>query len=151
MTSDAATSGNFYTELFGWGRNDQDMGEFGIYTQFQINGKVVASQYKMVAEQEAMNVPPNWGQYVTVNDADATTAKVTEMGEMGQCTLFNRSGGRGAGGMMAIQPEMGPIPPHRLVYFAVEDVDACFPKAASLGGPALGRSGGFYSRRKGLG
>jgi predicted enzyme related to lactoylglutathione lyase len=191
------------------------MGDFGIYTQFQINGKIVAAQYKMVPEQKDMNVPPNWGQYVTVNDADATTAKVTELGgqvimgpmdvqdygrmsvladpagavfciwqpkahigvelrddpgalcwnellttdsvgakafygglfgweteimdlgEMGEYTLFNRSGGEGVGGMMAIQPEMGPIPPHWLVYFAVEDVNASLEKSVSLGGKAM--------------
>ncbi len=215
VSSDPAASGNFYTELFGWGRNDQDMGEFGIYTQFQIGGKIVAAQYKMTPEQEGMKVPPNWGQYVTVNDVEATTAKVAElegqvvmgpmdvldygrmsvladpagavfciwqpqanigvelrddpgamcwnelmttdaegaksfygklfgwepqsmdMGDMGEYTLFNRSGGQAAGGMMAIQPEMGNIPPHWLVYFAVEDVDASLAKSESLGGEAL--------------
>jgi len=56
---------------------------------------------------------------------------------MGEYTLLNRSGGQSAGGMMAIQPEMGPIPPHWLVYFAVEKVDASLEKSVSLGGMAL--------------
>jgi len=210
-TNDPAASGKFYTELFGWSRNDQDMGEYGIYTQYQLNDKIVAAQYKLNAEQEAMNVPPNWGQYVTVNDADDTTAKVAElggkvvmgpmdvmdygrmsvladptgavfciwqpkdnigielrddpgtmcwnelmttdtekaksfysglfgwepeamdMGDMGEYTIFNRSGGQGVAGMMAIQPEMGPIPAHWLVYFAAADIDATLDKAVSLG------------------
>ena len=79
VTNDPAASGKFYTELFGWSRDDQDMGEFGIYTQYQLNNKIVAAQYKLTSEQEAMNVPPNWGQYVTVNDAEATTANVAEL------------------------------------------------------------------------
>lgn len=214
-TSDPAASGKFYTELFGWSRNDQDMGEYGIYTQYQLDGKVVAAQYKLNAEQEAMNVPPNWGQYVTVNDADATTARAGElggqvimgpldvmdygrmsilsdptgavfciwqpksnigvelredpgtmcwnelmtpdtekaktfygglfgwepqsedMGEMGEYTLFNLGGGRQAAGMMAIKPEMGPIPAHWLVYFAVADPDAAHDKALALGGKSM--------------
>jgi uncharacterized protein len=37
------------------------------------------------------------------------------------------------GGMMQIQPQMGPIPPHWGIYFAVEDVDASAEKAKSLG------------------
>jgi len=38
-----------------------------------------------------------------------------------------------AGGMMQIQPQMGPIPPHWGIYFAVEDCDPTAQKAASLG------------------
>lgn len=41
-----------------------------------------------------------------------------------------------AGGMMKIQPQMGPMPPSWGIYFAVEDVDATFQKATSLGARA---------------
>lgn len=211
VTSDPAASGKFYMELFGWERNDQDMGEFGIYTQYQIDGQVVAAQYKLTAEQEGQNVPPNWGQYVSVNDADASTAKAAElggnvimgpmdvmdygrmsvlsdptgavfclwqpkenigvelrddpgtmcwnelmtadtekalpfyaglfgwetesmdMGEMGTYTMFNNGGGRPAGGVMPINSEMGPIPAHWLIYFAVAETDASFARALELG------------------
>lgn len=37
-------------------------------------------------------------------------------------------------GMMAIMPEMGPMPPNWTVYFAVEDCEASCAKAESLGG-----------------
>jgi uncharacterized protein len=37
------------------------------------------------------------------------------------------------GGMMEIPKEWGPVPPHWLVYFAVDDVDAAEAKARSLG------------------
>ena len=47
-------------------------------------------------------------------------------------TIFN-NGDRGVGGMYKISPEMGPIPPHWLVYFAVEDCDAKLQKATELG------------------
>lgn len=215
VTNDPAASGKFYTELFGWSRNDQDMGEFGIYTQYQIDGKVVAAQYKLNAEQEAMNVPPNWGQYITVADADAASAKAGElggevimgpmdvmdygrmsilsdptgavfciwepkanigielrddpgtlcwnelmtpdiekakafygglfgwepesmdMGEMGEYTMFNRGGGQAAAGMMAIQPERGPIPAHWLAYFAVADLDGAHERAVELGAKSV--------------
>jgi uncharacterized protein len=42
-----------------------------------------------------------------------------------------------AGGMMQIQPQMGPVPPHWGIYFAVEDPDAAFKKATSLGAKAI--------------
>ena len=47
-------------------------------------------------------------------------------------TMF-QNGDRGAGGMYKITPEMGPIPPHWLVYFAVDDCDAKVKKATELG------------------
>jgi predicted enzyme related to lactoylglutathione lyase len=214
-TSDTAVAGEFYMSLFGWNRNDQDLGEFGVYTQFDLDGKVVAAQFKLTDEQLANNVPPNWGQYVSVADVDASAAKATElggqtvmgpmdvldygrmvvladpigavfclwqpqgnigvtfkddpgsmcwnelltsdtaqasefygglfgwtpqtmnMGEMGDYTMFGSGGDRPAGGMMPIQPDMGPIPPHWLVYFAVADCNAAQEKAAGLGATIL--------------
>jgi predicted enzyme related to lactoylglutathione lyase len=39
----------------------------------------------------------------------------------------------GIGGMYKLTPEMGPVPPHWLVYFSVEDADAAVQKATELG------------------
>jgi uncharacterized protein len=47
-------------------------------------------------------------------------------------TMF-KNGDRSAGGMYKITPDMGPIPPHWLVYFAVDDCDAKVQKATELG------------------
>jgi len=47
-------------------------------------------------------------------------------------TVFNNED-KGIGGMYQITPEMGPIPPHWLVYFAVDDCDAAVQKATGLG------------------
>lgn len=47
-------------------------------------------------------------------------------------TMF-KNGDRGAGGMYKITPEMGPIPPHWLIYFAVDDCDAKVQRATELG------------------
>ena len=47
-------------------------------------------------------------------------------------TMF-KNADRAAGGMYKITPEMGPIPPHWLVYFAVDDCDAKTEKAKELG------------------
>ncbi len=47
--------------------------------------------------------------------------------------VFKR-GDSQAGGMMAITPEMGPMPPNWLVYFQVDDCDGCVAKAKGLGG-----------------
>ena len=47
-------------------------------------------------------------------------------------TVFKR-GEANAGGLFAITPEMGPMPPNWSVYFQVEDTDAMAAKATSLG------------------
>ncbi len=47
-------------------------------------------------------------------------------------TLF-RQGERLKGGMMAIAPEWGPVPPHWLIYFAVDDCNAKAATAQRLG------------------
>jgi uncharacterized protein len=47
-----------------------------------------------------------------------------------------KNGAEHAGGMMQIAPHMGPMPPHWGIYFAVDDCDATFQKATSLGAQA---------------
>lgn len=214
-TGDPAVAGTFYMTLFGWNRNDQDLGDFGLYTQFDLDGKVVAAQFKLPDEQVANNVPPNWGQYVSVADTDASaalavdlggqvvmgpmdvfdhgrmvvladptgavfclwqpkenigvefkddpgsmcwnelltsdtaqatafygelfgwTAQTMNMGALGDYTIFGAAADRPAAGMMPIQQEMGPIPPHWLVYFAVADCSASLDRAAGLGAQVL--------------
>jgi predicted enzyme related to lactoylglutathione lyase len=51
-------------------------------------------------------------------------------------TMFT-NGERPAGGMFKLTPEMGNIPPHWLVYFAVDDCDAKTAKATELGGSVI--------------
>jgi predicted enzyme related to lactoylglutathione lyase len=51
-------------------------------------------------------------------------------------TMFGNAG-RPAGGMFGITPEMGNIPSHWLVYFAVDDCDATVEKATSLGAQVM--------------
>ena len=81
MTTDTTRAGDFYTGLFGWGKDTQNFGPLE-YTMFQ-------------------------------------------------------NGERPAGGMLKITPEMGPIPPNWLVYFAVDDCDAKTQKAKELGGSVM--------------
>ena len=54
-TSDTAVAGEFYMSLFGWNRNDQDLGEFGVYTQFDLDGKVSAFREKPVLREHWIN------------------------------------------------------------------------------------------------
>jgi uncharacterized protein len=80
-TRDTNKAGDFYTGLFGWSKNVQQMGPM-TYTSF-MNGE------------------------------------------------------RPAGGMYEPPPEMGDVPPHWLVYFAVDDTDAKVKQAGELGGKTI--------------
>jgi len=60
------------------------------------------------------------------------TAEASRYGET-DYTVFRQGEGM-AGGMMAIPAEWGPVPPHWLVYFAVNDCDAAAAEATRLGG-----------------
>ena len=63
------------------------------------------------------------------------TKDVQQLGPM-EYTMF-ANGDRPAGGMYRLTPEMGNVPPHWLVYFAVADCDAATEKAASLGATTM--------------
>jgi predicted enzyme related to lactoylglutathione lyase len=74
-TSDAAGAKEFYSGLFGWEPEDAPVGTDMVYTMLRLGGKTVGALY------EAEQAPhPAWLSYVTVEDADATAAKATELG-----------------------------------------------------------------------
>lgn len=77
---DPDASGRFYGSLFGWERNDQDTGEHGVYTQFQLAGRIAGAMHKLMPEQEAQNVSPHWALYIAVADVEAATSKASELG-----------------------------------------------------------------------
>jgi predicted enzyme related to lactoylglutathione lyase len=54
------------------------------------------------------------------------------MGPTGYTIFMND--GTPAAGMLTMPPEWAGVPPHWLIYFAVEDADAAAARAADLGG-----------------
>src|SRR2546427_139673 len=107
-TTDGPGAKKFYSELFGWTTHDSPVGPGMVYTMLKLDGKDVGALFE---KGEMMkDVPTVWVSYISVADGDEH-----------------------AGGMMQIQPHMGPMPPHWGIYFAVDDCDATFAKATSLG------------------
>jgi predicted enzyme related to lactoylglutathione lyase len=78
MTTDAAGARSFYSQLFGWSVNEISMGEMGMYYIFQKKGADAAAMYQRTPDMEG--VPPFWMTYVSVDDADAATAKAKGLG-----------------------------------------------------------------------
>jgi predicted enzyme related to lactoylglutathione lyase len=74
---DIGASTAFYGELFGWESVEAGPAEeTGGYEMFTLRGKRVAG----VAPLHDPNQPPAWSTYISVDDADAVAAKVTDAG-----------------------------------------------------------------------
>ncbi len=79
-TPDPAAAKDFYTGLLGWEVEDMPAGEGAVYSMCQVGGASVAAIYGQSPEQREQRRPPAWLNYVTVVDADATAARVAELG-----------------------------------------------------------------------
>ena len=80
MTSDQAAAKEFYTSLFGWETEEfpMEMVPGGSYTVIRVQGEEIGGMMKL--PEECTGAAPAWGTYVTVDDIDATTAKVEDLG-----------------------------------------------------------------------
>ncbi len=76
MTTDPEAASRFYGALFGWSFEKMDMGT--PYHVVKTAGTSVGGIMGMPPDAPPM--PPNWGCYVTVADADATAKKCVELG-----------------------------------------------------------------------
>ena len=76
MTPDTEKAGDFYTGLFGWGKNVQHMGPM-TYTSFMNGERPAGGMYKLTPEMG--EIPPNWIVYFAVDDCDAKRAKATNL------------------------------------------------------------------------
>lgn len=70
----------FYTGLFGWGKEEVPMSDSETYTMFKMDGKDVVGLGPMQDEMKKQGVPSHWNSYISVDDVDATAAKVKEHG-----------------------------------------------------------------------
>lgn len=79
-TSDSAAAKKFYTALFGWKTQDDEVAPGMIYTMALMKDKNVGAMYELTAEMKKMNIPPHWLQYVSVDSAEDSTAKAKKLG-----------------------------------------------------------------------
>jgi len=76
-TPDVEKAGDFYTGLFGWGKNVQQMGPM-TYTSFMNGERPAGGMY--TPPPEMGDIPPHWLVYFAVDDTDAMLARATELG-----------------------------------------------------------------------
>jgi uncharacterized protein len=75
---DQQAAKEFYGPLFGWEFEDVDMGEAGVYVPVSKDGDSIAGIAGQMPQLQGH--PAFWGVYLTVDDIDATTAKVAPAG-----------------------------------------------------------------------
>lgn len=76
-TADVETAHAFYTGLFGWTSEKQDMGRF-VYTVFSTAGRQVAGMAPLTPEMGPM--PPSWGVSFAVEDVDGDAGRIKDLG-----------------------------------------------------------------------
>lgn len=79
-TTDPAAAKAFYSALFDWTYEDNPTDQGGVYTMARKGGNDAAGLSEQPAEQAQMGIPPMWNSYVSVDDLDATAAKVEGAG-----------------------------------------------------------------------
>jgi predicted enzyme related to lactoylglutathione lyase len=97
QTTDREGAKAFYGELFGWEAVEMPAGDAGTYTMLRLEGDEVCGLYEMGAERREQGNPPHWFSYVSVEDADATASRASELGG----TAFGEAFDVGDAGRMA--------------------------------------------------
>ncbi|MFN8178878.1 MAG: VOC family protein [bacterium] len=77
MTTDVGRAAKFYSSLFGWEAETMPM-PGGSYTTFKLGDAYVAGMMAITPEMGGM--PPCWGTYFTVKDADETAREAAKLG-----------------------------------------------------------------------
>lgn len=77
-TPDTTKAGDFYTGLFGWGKDVREMSPGFSYTSFTNGDRQAGGMYKPTPDMG--EIPPNWLTYFAVSDADAKVKKAIELG-----------------------------------------------------------------------
>jgi hypothetical protein len=90
-TNDVDTAREFYTSLFGWTADKEDMGGFE-YTVFSNGDRQAAGMAQITPAMGEM--PPSWGVSFAVEDADASAARVKELGGQLRMGPIDFPGGR---------------------------------------------------------
>ncbi len=70
----------FYSALFGWEDDPQEMGPNWYYHMQKTSGRNACSIYQQGEEERSQNVPPHWNTYFTVVDVEAAIGAITQNG-----------------------------------------------------------------------
>ena len=105
-TSDQEAAKRFYSAVFGWEYEDNDMGNGQFYSMAKVDSSAAAAIATQQPEEAQQGVPPHWNVYITVDDVDAVGERVSELGGtvlMAPMDVFD------AGRMIVVQDSVGAV------------------------------------------
>src|SRR3954452_18821796 len=79
-TTDQERAKSFYGALFGWDYDDSPIGDGIYYSMAKLGESYVGAISPQQQDERPMGVPPHWNSYITVDDVDAASARVEELG-----------------------------------------------------------------------
>jgi predicted enzyme related to lactoylglutathione lyase len=79
-TTDQERAKDFYATLFGWDYDDSPVGDGVYYSMAKLRDHYVAAVAPQQQDERAMGVPPHWNSYITVDDVDAVSARIEQLG-----------------------------------------------------------------------
>jgi predicted enzyme related to lactoylglutathione lyase len=79
VTTDVTKAKDFYGAVFGWDSETHGEGGPGAYTEWKVSGRSVGGMMQKPPMMPA-EIPPFWGVYFSVEDANDAVARVTELG-----------------------------------------------------------------------
>ncbi len=79
-TIDQSGAKAFYSALFNWETQDDDIGGGEVYTMMSLQGRTLGALYNMRPEERSQGIPPHWNSYVAVESADTSAAKAKALG-----------------------------------------------------------------------
>src|SRR3954462_2535215 len=79
-TTDQEGAKSFYSTLFGWDYDDTPVGEGIVYSLAKLCGDVVGAIGPQQQDEISQGIPPHWNNYISVDDVDAVSARVAELG-----------------------------------------------------------------------
>jgi predicted enzyme related to lactoylglutathione lyase len=77
MSDDVEKAKAFYTETIGWKTQNWEEGD---YTMWMVGERAIGGVLKQPEEAKQMGAPACWMAYIQVDDTDATTKRVEELG-----------------------------------------------------------------------
>ena len=108
-TTDETAALTFYSALFGWDDDPQEITPGWYYHMQKLNGLEAAAMYGQSDEEREQNIPTHWNIYFTVENVDATAEVV---GQNGGSVVFGPMDVFEAGRMAMCQDPQG-------AYFAL--------------------------------
>lgn len=85
LTSDTDACAPFYTGIFGWSLESNEMPGFGKYWVFNRGPKMEGGMMPLPEPARQAGVPSHWLPYVAVDDVDGRTEKATSLGAQVHC------------------------------------------------------------------